>query len=54
LVKIQTKLSQVSAPGYLQQAEEIFAKGSVATEGWSHPEAIIRAWAFTPVKVRLV
>jgi predicted SprT family Zn-dependent metalloprotease len=43
LVKIQTGLSQVSAPGYLKQAEEIFAKGNVLTEGVSHPEAFIRA-----------
>jgi hypothetical protein len=43
LVKIQTGLSQVSAPGYLKQAEEIFSKGNVATEGLSHPEAFIRA-----------
>ena len=45
LVKIQTGLSQVSAPSYLKQAEEIFAKGNVATEGLSHPEAFIRARA---------
>ena len=45
LVKIQTGLSQVSAPGYLKQAEEIFAKGNVSTEGVSHPEAFIRARA---------
>ena len=45
LVKIQTGLSQVSASGYLKQAEEIFAKGNVATEGLSHPEAFIRARA---------
>src|SRR5882762_4913016 len=43
LVKIQTGLSQVSATGYLKQAEEIFAKGNVATEGLSHPETFIRA-----------
>jgi hypothetical protein len=43
LVKIQTGLSHVSAPSYLKQAEEIFSKGSVATEGLSHPEAFIRA-----------
>ena len=43
LVKIQTGLSHVSAEGYLKQAEEIFAKGNVATEGLSHPEAFIRA-----------
>jgi hypothetical protein len=45
LVKIQTGLSQVSAPSYLKQAEEIFAKGNVATEGLSHPETFIRARA---------
>ncbi len=45
LVKIQTGLSQVSAPGYLKQAGEIFAKGHVTTEGLSHPEAFIRARA---------
>jgi predicted SprT family Zn-dependent metalloprotease len=43
LVKTQTGLSQVSATGYLKQAEEIFAKGNVATEGLSHPETFIRA-----------
>ncbi len=45
LVKIQTGLSQVSASSYLKQAEEVFAKGNVATEGLSHPEAFIRARA---------
>jgi len=45
LVKVQTGLSQVSAPSYLKQAEEIFAQGIVATEGLSHPEAFIRARA---------
>jgi predicted SprT family Zn-dependent metalloprotease len=45
LVKIHTGLSQVSAPGYLKQAEEIFAQGNVATEGLSHPESFIRARA---------
>jgi hypothetical protein len=45
LVKIQTGLSQVSAASYLKQAEEIFAKRNVATEGLSHPEAFIRARA---------
>lgn len=47
LVKIQTGLVQVSAAGYLKQAEEIFAKGNVATEGLTHPEAFIRARALT-------
>jgi hypothetical protein len=45
LVKVQTGLSQVSAAGYLRQAAEIFAKGNVATEGFSHPELFIRAQA---------
>ena len=45
LVKIATGLSQVSAQGYLKQAEEIFAQDDLATEGLSHPEAFIRARA---------
>ena len=47
LVKIQTGLSQVSAAGYLKQAEEVFATGNVATLGLSHPEAFIRARALS-------
>jgi hypothetical protein len=47
LVKIQTGLSQVSAPAYLKQAEEIFSKENVTTEGLSHPEAFIRARALS-------
>lgn len=45
LVKIQTGLAQASAPAYLKQAEEIFSKDNVTTEGLSHPEAFIRARA---------
>lgn len=45
LIKIQTGLNQVSAPAYLKQAEEIFSKDNIATEGLSHPEAFIRARA---------
>lgn len=47
LVKIETGLNQVSAPAYLKQAEEIFSKDNVATEGLSHPEAFIRARALS-------
>jgi hypothetical protein len=47
LVKIETGLNQVSATAYLKQAEEIFSKDSVATEGLSHPEAFIRARALS-------
>lgn len=45
LVKMDTGLSQVSGASYLKQAEEIFSKGNVATEGVSHPESFIRARA---------
>ena len=45
LVKIQTGLPQVSAAAYLKQAEEVFARGNVAAEGLSHPEAFIRTRA---------
>lgn len=47
LVKIETGLSQVSAAAYLKQAEEIFSKDNVATEGLSHPETFIRAQALS-------
>jgi hypothetical protein len=45
LVKIQTGFSQVSAPAYLKQADEIFSRGTASTEGLSHPESFIRARA---------
>ncbi len=47
LVKIETGLNQVSAPAYLKQAEEIFAKENAATAGVSHPEPFIRARALS-------
>jgi hypothetical protein len=47
LVKMLTGLSQVSAASYLKQADEIFAAGTVAAEGVSHPEAFIRARALS-------
>jgi hypothetical protein len=47
LVKIQTGLTHVSATAYLKQAEEIFSKSCVTTEGLSHPEAFIRARALS-------
>lgn len=43
LVKLETGLQQVSAAGYLKQADEIFAKGDISTAGVSHPETFIRA-----------
>jgi hypothetical protein len=45
LIKMETGLTQVSAASYLRQAEEIFAKGPVQTDGITHPEAYIRARA---------
>jgi hypothetical protein len=47
LVKIQTGLGNVSAPAYRAQAEEIFSKENLSTEGLSHPEAFIRARALS-------
>ncbi|WP_425398482.1 M48 family metalloprotease [Aeoliella sp.] len=43
LVKIATDLEEVNPESYLNQAEEILAKGPTKTEGYSHPEAYIRA-----------
>lgn len=45
LVKIATGLAQVDPASYVRQAEEIFARAKVKTEGVSHPEAFIRARA---------
>lgn len=45
LVKLATGLSQIDPASYVRQAEEIFARAKVKTEGVSHPEAFIRARA---------
>jgi hypothetical protein len=45
LVKTSTGLAQVNARSYLAQAEEIFARGEVRTEGVTHPELFVRARA---------
>ena len=45
LVKISTGMENVDAESYLTQAEDIFSKGSVKTEGITHPETFIRARA---------
>jgi Zn-dependent protease with chaperone function len=45
LVKVSTGVQEVSAEGYLRQAEEIFARGAAATEELTHPEAYVRARA---------
>jgi hypothetical protein len=47
LVKISTGIPSVSGDSYLSQAAEIFAKGSVKTEGLSHPEEFMRAHALS-------
>lgn len=45
LIKMQTGLRQVDAASYVRQAEEVFARAKVKTEGLSHPEAFIRTRA---------
>lgn len=45
LVKIHTGLTQVDPASYVRQAEEIFSRAKVKTDGVSHPEAFIRARA---------
>ena len=45
LIKVHTGMKQVSSVNYLEQANEIFSKEKVQTEGLSHPEAFIRARA---------
>ena len=45
LVKLGTGLAQVDPVAYARQAEEIFARVKVKTEGVSHPETFIRTRA---------
>lgn len=45
LVKVTTGLADASAEAYLRQADEIFSRETVRTEGLSHPETFIRARA---------
>ena len=45
LVKVNTGLSTVSGEAYLRQASEIFTCETPETEGLTHPESYIRAWA---------
>lgn len=45
LVKTETGLTEVSAAGYLRQADEIFAREGAVTKGLDHPETFIRARA---------
>jgi hypothetical protein len=45
LVKVHTGLKEVDAAAYMRQAEEIFAKKNVKSEGLSHPETFVRARA---------
>lgn len=45
LVKVHTGVTQVSADGFLKQADEVFAQGPTATRELDHPEAFIRARA---------
>lgn len=45
LVKSLTGLKSVDAEGYLAQTAQIFAKGEVAPEGFTHPEIYLRTRA---------
>ncbi len=45
LLKTSTGLRQIDVASYLRQADEIFSKTQVRTEGLSHPESFIRARA---------
>lgn len=45
LVKIATGLEQVDAASYARQADEIFARAKIRTEGVTHPETFIRTRA---------
>jgi Zn-dependent protease with chaperone function len=45
LVKLETGLASVSGESFLRQAEEIFSRERVKTQGTSHPESFIRARA---------
>jgi Peptidase family M48 len=45
LVKVTTGLGEVSAAAYLQQADEICARGPVPSTGIDHPETYVRARA---------
>ena len=47
LVKIHTGLAHVDPASYVRQAEEIFSRAKVKTDGVSHPEAFIRARALS-------
>ncbi|MCZ7645960.1 MAG: M48 family metalloprotease [Planctomycetota bacterium] len=47
LVKTSTGSRDVNAESYLAQAEEIFSKGGVVTEGIVHPETFIRTRALS-------
>jgi hypothetical protein len=45
LVKVHTGLAEVNPEAYVRQADEIFAKKALTSEGISHPETFIRARA---------
>ena len=47
LVKIATGIRVVDAASYVKQADEIFSRSRVKTEGITHPESFIRARALS-------
>lgn len=44
LVKLETGFSKVNPESYIKQAEEIFSKDKIKTEGLTHPESFIRTY----------
>lgn len=47
LVKVTTGLKEVNPQAYVAQADEVFSKGDVSSQGQTHPETFIRARALS-------
>jgi len=52
LIKVHTGLKEVDTESYIEQAADIFSKGKVKTEGYSHPELFIRVQALRAYSTR--
>jgi len=52
LIKVHTGLKKVDVQSYIQQAADIFSKGKVKTEGFSHPELFVRVQAVRAYSTR--
>lgn len=47
LVKVTTGLKEINPQAYVAQADEVFSKGEVSSQGQTHPETFIRARALS-------